>query len=306
MLDTIIIGAGPAGITAAVYAKRYNLHFEIFNKDLIVGGKVNYPHWIENFIGMPEGIKGSSLADVFYQHLQVLAIKPIYDTCESVFKHGDGFEIVTSKGARYQSKTVVIATGTVDKKLGIPGEEDYIGKGVSTCATCDAPFFKGKTIAVVGGGDSALSETVYLSEFASKIMLIHRRDEFRGAPSLIKALEDNPSITIYKGFIPVSIQGEGFVRSITIRNKNNHLDQELQVNGVFIFSGYEPKTDFVKFPIDLDSQGFITVNHEMQTSQSGVYAIGDIQSKTLRQIVTATSDGAIAIHSIRNQLHQTS
>ncbi|MDD4663059.1 MAG: FAD-dependent oxidoreductase [Caldisericia bacterium] len=303
MLDTFIIGAGPAGITAAVYAKRYNLTFEILEKESIVGGKVNYPHWIENFIGYPDGIKGSSLAEVFDQHLHVLDIQPIHGLCEKITEIQNGYEVTTSKGDTYQSKTIVIATGTVDKKLGIPGEEAFIGKGVSTCATCDAPFFKNKTIAVVGGGDSALAETNYLSEFASKIYLIHRREEFRGVPSLVKALEENPSIQLYKGYLPVSIQGDQFVQSITIQNKQTNRQETLDVNGVFVFSGYIPKTDFILFPLVLDDQGFIKTDAEMKTSQSRVYAVGDIQSKALRQIVTATSDGAIAIHSIRNLLH---
>ena len=303
MLDTFIIGAGPAGITAAVYAKRYNLAFEILDKEPIVGGKVNYPYWIENFIGFPDGIKGSSLAEVFYQHLHVLDIKPIHGVCEKVINIQNGYEITTGKGDTFQSKTIVIATGTVDKKLGIPGEEAFIGKGVSTCATCDAPFFKNKTIAVVGGGDSALAETIYLSEFASKIYLIHRRDEFRGVPSLVKSLEENPSIQLYKGYLPVSIQGDQFVQSITIQNKQTSRQETFEVNGVFIFAGYMPKTDFISFPLVLDDQGFIKTDAEMETSQAGVYAVGDIQSKALRQIVTATSDGAIAIHSIRKLLH---
>jgi len=303
MVDTFIIGAGPAGITAAVYAKRYNLTFEILDKEPIVGGKVNYPYWIENFIGFPDGIKGSSLAEVFYQHLHVLDIKPIHGLCEKVINIQNGYEIITGKGDTYQSKTIVIATGTVDKKLGIPGEDAFIGKGISTCATCDAPFFKNKTIAVVGGGDSALAETIYLSEYASKIYLIHRRDEFRGVPSLVKSLEENPSIQLYKGYLPVSIQGDQFVQSITIQNKQTNRQETLEVNGVFIFAGYTPKTDYISFPLVLDDKGFIKTNATMETSQGGVFAVGDIQSKALRQIVTATSDGAIAIHSIRNLLH---
>jgi len=303
MLDTFIIGAGPAGITAAVYAKRYNLTFEMLEKESIVGGKVNYPHWIENFIGYPDGIKGSSLVKVLERHLHVLGIQPIQGLCEKITEIQNGYEVTTSKGDTYQSKTIIIATGTVSKKLGIPGEEAFIGKGISTCATCDAPFFKNKTIAVVGGGDSALAETNYLSEFASKIYLIHRREEFRGVPSLVKALEENSSIQLYKGYLPVSIQGDQFVQSITIQNKQTNQQETLVVNGVFIFSGYTPKTDFIAFPLALDDQGFIKTDAEMKTSQPRVYAVGDIQSKALRQIVTATSDGAIAIHSIRNLLY---
>jgi len=303
MLDSVIIGAGPAGITAAVYAKRYNLHFEIIDKELITGGKVNYPHWIENFIGFPEGIKGSSLAEVFQKHLQILNISSIQAKCENIASTQEGFEVKLSKGPSLLTKTVLVASGTVERRIGIPGEEQYMGKGVSTCATCDAPFFKGKTIAVIGGGDSALSETLYLAEFASKIILIHRRNEFRGAPSLISAIEGNSAITVYKGAIPLSIQGEDFVKSLTIQHLDNQQQEELQVNGVFIFSGYEPKTDFIHFPIDLDEQGFIKTDENMMTSHSGLFAAGDIRSKSLRQIVTATSDGAVAIHQIRNRLY---
>lgn len=303
MLDTIIIGAGPAGITAAVYAKRYNMTFEIIDKEYLIGGKINYPHWIENFIGFPEGIKGSSLAEVFQQHLSVLNTPCTQGLCEKIVPCQDGFEVMINKKPPLQAKTVLVATGTIERRIGIPGEEQYMGKGVSTCATCDAPFFKGKTIAVIGGGDSALSETLYLAEFASKIFLIHRRNEFRGAPSLISAIEENSSITVYKNTIPLSIQGEESVQSITLQNIQSHQQEELKVNGVFIFSGYEPKTDFIHLSIELDPQGFIKTDDNMMTSHDGLFAAGDIRSKSLRQIVTATSDGAIAIHSIRNRLY---
>jgi thioredoxin reductase (NADPH) len=302
MFDVMIIGAGPAGISASVYAKRYNLDVMIMEKTYLPGGKILYPHWIENYIGFPNGISGSSLAELFSSHLQKMEIKVEVGTCTSIKKTTDGFVVVNQKNQTFMAKTVILTQGTDERMLGIPGEEKYKGLGVSYCATCDAPFFKGKTIATIGGGDSALSETLYLSEFAEKLYLIHRRDSLRGAEFLGDKIQANKKITPFFSFIATEILGDQFVQQIEIQNIITQEKKVLPVDGVFIFAGYEPHTGFVEEKLDLDEKGFIITNESMETNIPGLLAAGDIRSKSLRQIITAVSDGAVAAHTIREIL----
>lgn len=302
MLDIAIIGAGPAGITAAVYAKRYNLDLMVFERNYVTGGKILYPHWIENYIGFPEGISGSGLAELFSNHLTKMDIKVEKNNIISIKKVENGFEIIDQKNQTYLSKTVILTQGTEERMLGIPGESKYKGLGVSYCATCDAPFFKGKTIATIGGGDSALSEALYLSEFADHLYLIHRREEIRGADFFAEKIKSNPKIKTYFGCVATQIIGDQYVNQIEIEQIANHEKVLLKVDGVFIFAGYEPCTNFVKEDIRLDSSGFIITDELMETNIKGLFAAGDIRKKSLRQIITAVSDGSIAAHSIREYL----
>jgi thioredoxin reductase (NADPH) len=299
MIDLIIIGAGPAGIAAAVYAKRYNLNLMIMEKTFTPGGKVLYPHWIENYIGFPEGLSGASLAEIFSTHLKKLEINIENTSCTSIRKNENGFIVMNHKNQSFESKFVILAQGTDERMLGIPGEEKYKGLGVSYCATCDAPFFKGKTIATIGGGDSALSETLYLSEFAKSLHLIHRRDSLRGAEMLGEKVMNKENIVPHFGYTATEISGDGFVNQIEIQNITTQEKIQIPVDGVFIFAGYEPHTSFILEPIALDEKGFIVTNDSMETNIPGLLAAGDIRSKTLRQIITAVSDGATAAHSVR-------
>jgi thioredoxin reductase (NADPH) len=300
--DVIVVGAGPAGISAAVYAKRYNLNVMVMERNYIPGGKILYPHWIENYIGFPNGISGADLGDLFSRHLNNMEITIENSTCQSIKKSEEGFVIQNEKKESFSAKTVVLTQGTEERKLGIPGEEKFKGLGVSYCATCDAPFFKGKTIATIGGGDSALSETLYLSEFAEKLYLIHRRDSLRGAEFLGNKINNNPKIIPYFGYIPTEISGDQFVKQIEIQEISTMDKKNLLVDGVFIFAGYEPYTKFVEEKITLDEKGFIITNDSMETNIPGLLAAGDIRSKPLRQIITAVSDGAIAAYTIREIL----
>ncbi len=303
MHDVIIIGAGPAGVSAAVYAKRYNLEVLVIEKDMILGGKVLYPHWIENFIGIPEGISGVQLSEQLAKHLTLLDVSVINGQVASLQRENEVFKVVLASGTSYPSKTVILAHGTRERMLNIPGEIEYKGKGVSYCATCDAPFFKNKTIAVIGGGDSALAETLYLAEFASNIHLIHRRTELRGAELLSSKLLEHPKITPWLGYQATSISGnQEKLESIHMISNDQKNKKVLPVDGIFIFAGYEPDTHFISESLSLDEKGFIVTNEEMLTSLQGLYAAGDIRSKHLRQIITALSDGAIAAYSIREQL----
>jgi thioredoxin reductase (NADPH) len=299
--DTVIVGAGPAGISAAIYAKRYNLNFCIIEKEALPGGKVLYPHWIENFIGIPEGISGIDLSEKLHQHAKTFDIQIITGQIDQIKKNDSIFEIFLANGEELQSSTIILANGTKERSLNIPGEQKYKGRGVSWCATCDAPFFRNKTLAVIGGGDSALAETLYLTEFASKIHLIHRRTEYRGAEHLTRQLFNHEAIIPHLGFNAVSINGnEDKLSSITIESLDGQTKKELDVDGIFIFAGYEPDTAFLSWIPQLDEKGYIIGDDHMKSSIDGLFAAGDIRSKPFRQIITAMADGAIAAHSVRD------
>lgn len=303
MYDLIIAGAGPAGIAAAIYAKRYNLDVLLIEKEYILGGKVLYPHWIENFIGIPEGISGANLADKLQAHLEFFKIPTKNALISSITNQDHAFTVSLKDQSVLEAKAIILAQGTKEKSLGIPGESEYRGRGVSYCATCDAPFFKHKTLAVIGGGNSALAETIYLAEFAAKLHLVHRRQEFRGAEMLAEQLLKNPIIEPHLGYTALEIRGDGQkISSLLIENLNTKKVEELFLDGLFIFAGYEPDTSFLSFQVELDEGGFIKTDENMKTNITGLFAAGDIRSKSLRQIITALSDGSIAAHSAREYI----
>jgi thioredoxin reductase (NADPH) len=303
MFDVIIAGAGPAGIAAAIYAKRYNLEVLLIEKEYILGGKVLYPHWIENFIGIPEGISGANLADKLQAHLEFFKIPLKTALISSLTKKDHTFSIGLSDHTELQAKAIILAQGTKERSLGIPGELEYKGRGVSYCATCDAPFFKHKTLAVIGGGNSALAETIYLAEFAARLHLVHRRQEFRGAEMLADQLLKNPIIQPHLGYSALEIKGDGQkVSSLLIEHLDTKKQEELFLDGLFIFAGYEPDTSFLSLQVELDEAGFIKTNENMETNIPGLYAAGDIRSKNLRQIITALADGSIAAHTAREYI----
>ncbi len=303
MHDLIIIGAGPGGISAAIYAKRYNLDVLLIEKEMLFGGKVLYPHWIENFIGIPEGISGAELSDRLQKHAISFQVPFKHAQIVALEYSNNSFQVMLSNQETIKSKTVLLANGTTERLLNIPGEKEYKGKGVSYCATCDAPFFKNKTLAVIGGGDSALAEILYLTEFASRIHLIHRRKEFRGSEHLVNKLNQHPSLQQWLGYTAKEIHGNNDqIQSIFVENTQSNKTESIPVDGLFIFAGYEPDTSFLKLSVPKDEKGYILTNEEMETTVPGLYAAGDIRSKSFRQIITALSDGATAAHAIRNKL----
>ena len=302
ILDCVIIGAGPAGVSASVYAKRYNLDFVIIEKDSLPGGKASIPHMVENYIGFPDGIQGYEISERFEKHLKNHNVTVKNYCCEEIVKNNNYFKIVCSSQKSFLTKTIIVATGTKDKELEIPGEVTFKGRGVSYCATCDAPFYRGKSVAVIGGGDTALSESIYLSEFASEVFLIHRRENFRGAELLQERVKNIDKIKIILNSIPIEIEGNEFVNGLKIKNTLSNDISLLPVQGVFIFVGSIPNTNFIQKLVNLDSNGYITTDEFMETSEKGIFAAGDVRAKLLRQIVTAISDGAIAVYSIRNYL----
>lgn len=290
--DVIIIGAGPAGMTAAVYASRAGLKTAMLEK-MAPGGKMVKTYEIANWPGITE-INGADLAFKMFEHSTHFGAEYLYG---DVVEIQDGLlkEVICADGTHYQAKTVIIATGTQERLLNIPGEKEYAGRGVSYCAVCDGSFFKDKTVTVIGGGNSALEESLYLTQFASKVNIVIRRDVFRAEPIIQKQIEENEKIFIIKKHIPKEILGtDGKVSGIVIENVDTHESSTLETSAVFPYVGADPCTDFVKTLPILDERGYVVVNENMETSVSGIYGAGDVVVKNLRQVVTAASDGAIA------------
>lgn len=290
--DVIIIGAGPAGMTAAVYASRAGLKTAMLEK-MAPGGKMVKTYEIANWPGITE-INGADLAFKMFEHSTHFGAEYLYG---DVVEIQDGLlkEVICADGTHYQAKTVIIATGTQERLLNIPGEKEYAGRGVSYCAVCDGSFFKDKTVTVIGGGNSALEESLYLTQFASRVNIVIRRDVFRAEPIIQKQIEENEKIFIIKKHIPKEILGtDGKVSGLVIENVDTHEQSTLETSAVFPYVGADPCTDFVKTLPILDERGYVVVNENMETSVSGIYGAGDVVVKNLRQVVTAASDGAIA------------
>ena len=298
--DVIIIGAGPAGLTAGIYGKRAGLSTLILDTSSISGGQILNTYEIDNYPGFP-GASGEGLAEAMKNHCEKLGVEFARGKVSSIIDKGDTKELVTKK-ATFTARSVIIATGASNKKLGCPGEEELSGVGVSYCATCDGAFFKEKEVAVVGGGDVALEDALYLSRFCTKVHLIHRRDEFRGAMVLQNHVKAVDNIDIIYDTVVESINGEDSVNSLHIKNVKTGEERDLAVEGVFIAIGTEPNTAKIEGLPELDSRGYIVAGENCETSKAGIYAAGDVRTKQLRQVITATADGANAIFSIQKQL----
>lgn len=291
MYDLIIIGGGPAGLTASIYAKRFGLNTLLIEK-LGTGGQVPLTDLVENFPGFPEGISGVELATKITEQAKRFNSEIINEEVLEV-DFGEPKRVKTSVSV-YESKGIIIATGANPKKLNIPGEREFTGRGVSYCAVCDAYFYKNKDVVVVGGGDSALTEALYLTTFVNKLYLIHRRDKFRAAQYLQEKVLKNNKIEIILNSELKEIKGEKRVEKVIVYNKEKNENFELNVNGVFIYVGLNPNSEMFKDKITLDENGFIITDEDMRTNIKFVYAAGDVRKKSLRQIITACSDGAIA------------
>ncbi len=290
--DTIIIGSGPAGLTAAIYAGRAEL------KTLVIagvkyGGQLMDTTIIENYPGFPEGINGPELIERMIAQAQKFNAQIIFEDALKV-ELKDKIKKVYTLEKEYQAKTVILALGANPRKLNVTGEEKLWGKGVSACAVCDGALFKNKQVAVVGGGDSAMEEASFLTNFASKVYLIHRRDSFRAAALMQKKVLNNPKIEILYNSEIQEIIGIDKVEALKIINNQNQASQILKVDGLFLAIGHIPNTQIFQGQLELDSDGYITVKNDVETSIEGVFASGDIKDKAYKQIVTAVSGGAIA------------
>ncbi|TQS74799.1 thioredoxin-disulfide reductase [Ornithinibacillus gellani] len=290
--DVIIAGAGPAGMTAAVYASRANLDTLMLERG-IPGGQMANTEDVENYPGY-DHILGPELSTKMFDHAQKFGAEYAYGDIKSVEDHGD-FKTVFAGTKEYKTRTLIIATGAQYKKLGIEGEEELAGRGVSYCAVCDGAFFKDKELVVIGGGDSAVEEGIYLTRFASKVTIIHRRDELRAQKIIQERAFDNEKIDFVWNTVVETINGpDGKVSSVTLKNTKTGEETEFTANGVFVYIGMVPlSAPFQSLGIT-NEDGYIPTNENMETKVPGVFAAGDIREKSLRQIVTATGDGSIA------------
>jgi len=288
--DLVIIGGGPAGTTAALYGARAGLSTIIIEK-MTIGGEIVATDRLDNYPAFPDGISGSEFGALLQQQMENLHIPIQPAQVEKVVLDPEMKVIITSAGV-YEGKTVLIATGTEPNLLGVEGEIEMRGRGVSYCATCDAAFFRNKEIAVVGGGNAALEETIFLARFASKTYLIHRRDQFRGVMGLQDKVLSLPQVEVLWNTTVSKIEGDKKVNSLQI--VQNGLERSLLVDGIFIYAGRKPNCAYLEDGvIETDEHGFIITNEKMETSLPGVYAAGDIRQKFLRQVLTAAADGAI-------------
>jgi thioredoxin reductase (NADPH) len=289
--DITIIGAGPAGLTAAIYAKRSNNAVKLLEKGA-PGGKLNLYEKLENYPGVI-GITAQDLAYKLYEQVQGLGIEVSYGDVVSVTKEDELFTIITDEET-IVTKTIIVATGTSEKKMGIPGEEMFIGRGVSYCATCDGAFFKGKDVAVIGHSSKALEESFFLATLVNKVYIVTRGDKILASPALFEKMKEYPNIIHIPNTIPYQIVGTSTVEAIKMRSDE---DYSLPVSAVFPFIGSVPNTSFLPFKEAMDSSGYLKVDENMETNVPGLFGAGDVIVKGLRQIVTATSDGALAAFS---------
>jgi len=291
LYDLIIIGGGPSGMTAGIYAGRGGYKTIIIEK-LGTGGQMMLTDIIDNFPGFPDGITGYELQDKMHRQVKKFGSEIVYDEIIKISKEDNIFK-VESKNSIYRSLAIILALGAKHKPLNVKGEKEFLSKGVSYCATCDGPFFRGKSIAVIGGGDTALTEAIFLSKFAKKVFIVHRRDRFRAVQSLVNSAKKITNIEFVFNSVVQEIKGEEFVKSIILKENDNI--KELPINGVFILVGLEPNTDFIDLPI-LDENRYIITDEKMMTPIKGIFACGDVRANSFRQIVTACGDGALAYH----------
>ena len=290
--DVAVIGAGPAGLTAALYAARARLSTVVVEK-MFPGGQAALTDIIENYPGFTEGISGIQLADAMKRQAERFGAEFTNGDVERIEKNDDLITVFL-KGESIKAKTVILAAGAQPRKLGVKGEKEFTGRGISYCATCDGAFYKDKPIAVVGGGDTAIQEALYLTRFASEIYVIHRRDQLRATKVLQERAFKNEKIKFVWDSVVKEIKGEGTVDEVVVENvKTGKLDS-LRVDGIFIAIGHIPNTDFVKDLVQLNEQGYVITDAYMATNVPGIFAAGDMRQKDLRQVVTAVSDGAIA------------
>ncbi len=290
--DLVIIGAGPAGLTAGLYAARARLRTLII-ENMVPGGQVLLTDRVENYPGFPEGISGFDLIDRMKRQAEDFGTTIINQKVSNLDLASEKKAVLTDKG-RIESRALILACGATSRKLGIDGEQILTGKGVSYCATCDGPFYRDQVVAVVGGGDTAVQEAIFLTKFASKVYLIHRRDELRAVKLLQDRAMHERKIECVWNTVPVKIEGETGVESLAVKNVITGEVNYLPVQGVFVFIGFVPNNDLVKGMLDLDEKGFVLTDEKMETSVPGVFAAGDVRSKLLRQISTAVGDGATA------------
>lgn len=296
--DVIIIGAGPAGLTAAVYASRANLSTLMLERG-IPGGQMANTEEVENYPGF-DSILGPELSTKMFEHAKKFGAEYAYGDVQEIVDEGD-YKIIKAGSKEYKTRSIILSTGAEYKKLGVPGEKELGGRGVSYCAVCDGAFFKEKNLLVIGGGDSAVEEGVYLTRFAKKVTIVHRRDQLRAQKILQDRAFNNEKIDfIWNHTVKEINEKDGKVGSVTLINTVDGSEQEVEADGVFVYIGMVPLTEPFKSLGIVNDQGYIVTNEKMETAVKGIFAAGDVRDKELRQIVTATADGSIAAQSAQS------
>ncbi len=298
MYDLIIIGSGPAGLGAAVYGRRAGFSTLVLERAPMSGGQILNTYEVDNYLGIP-GIGGFELGQQFHAHAQRMGTEFLEAQVEGVSAEGAVRTVRTDKG-EFQAKAVILATGASHRLLGIPGEEELTGMGVSYCATCDGAFFRNKDVVVAGGGDVAVEDAIFLARICRKVYLVHRRDELRAAKSLQEALFAQPNVELIWNSNLISIEGSDMVEGVVLQDKNTKEEKRLQVQGVFIAVGIVPETAAFRDLVECDESGYVLAGEDCVTSVPGIFVAGDARKKQLRQVITAVADGANAVTSAEN------
>ncbi len=300
MYDVIIIGSGPAGLSAAIYAKRAALDTLVIEKSPLSGGQILNTYEVDNYPGLPK-ISGMELGHKMREHANQQQVTFVTESVKEIAADGEVKKVITDKNT-YETRTVILAMGASHRALGVPGEEELCGMGVSYCATCDGAFFKNRTVAVVGGGDVALEDALFLARGCKQVYLIHRRDAFRGARILQEQVKNTENITLCMDSAVEEIVGQDSVEKVLLTNKKTGESQELEVQGVFIAVGILPNTGEIQGMPSRDESGYIEAGEDGVTDIPGIFAAGDCRTKQLRQVITATADGANAVTSVEKYL----
>ncbi len=298
--DLIIVGGGPAGLTAGLYAARSRIDALLLEK-LIPGGQVITTALVENYPGFEEGVPGPDLIAKMEKQARRFGLKIEMRLVEKITLDGDQKRVLAD-GEEYLTKAVIVASGAESQLLGVPGEKELKGRGVSYCATCDGPFFQEKEVVVVGGGDAAVEEAVYLTRFAKRVRIIHRRDQLRATKLVQERALSNDKVEVVWDTVVTRINGENFVQSVDVKNVRTGQESSLDVAGVFMYVGVNPNSELFDFEIETDEKGYLRTDDRMRTSVEGIYAVGDVRSKLLRQIVTAAGEGATAAFAVEKYL----
>lgn len=306
MIDIAIIGAGPAGMTASVYARRAGYSVIVFELGM-PGGQLSTTDKIENFPGYPEGLPGAELGMKFYEHAQAFGAEFVFEQVVRVEADGAVKKVVTNNGTEekeYEARAIIIATGAHPRTLGVPGEDTFRGHGVSYCGTCDGFFFRGKDVCVVGGGDVAVEDAIYLANMCNSVTVFHRRDELRANKRSQDAAFANGKITFVWNTIVTELKGDDQLRSVVTKNVKTDEVKEWTFDGCFIFVGYDPNQDVYPQGLATDERGYVLTDENMATNIPGVYAVGDVRKKNVRQVATAVGDGGIVMSDIERYFRE--
>ena len=306
MIDIAIIGAGPAGMTASVYARRAGYSVTVFELGM-PGGQLSTTDKIENFPGYPEGLPGAELGMKFYEHAQAFGAEFVFEQVVRVEADGAVKKVVTNNGTEekeYEARAIIIATGAHPRTLGVPGEDTFRGHGVSYCGTCDGFFFRGKDVCVVGGGDVAVEDAIYLANMCNSVTVFHRRDELRANKRSQDAAFANGKITFVWNTIVTELKGDDQLRSVVTKNVKTDEVKEWTFDGCFIFVGYDPNQDVYPQGLATDERGYVLTDENMATNIPGVYAVGDVRKKNVRQVATAVGDGGIVMSDIERYVRE--